>query len=284
MHVDYLVSTGELSVRQLCSIEHALGLKSRCFLSEVVKRMHCNTEKLNVADIGCGVGNMTYWMAQNYSSSGGVTIGFDNSKDQILMAQERSVIDKMLIRNVRFEKEDICNIGKSSKYKNFFDITYARYVLLHVQDLELAIERMVSITKPRGFIIIEEGDKLGQFLYPKFQQFDIAKNIVCELLYKAGLSPNIQDKLQWLISKHSAVEMFYKCGYTQSTFDVSEIERIVKNDALYLLQSLENSLIKYKLISKKRLKNICDKLLDYSVSIGARFDYGNVLQLAYQKK
>jgi len=87
-----------------------------------------------VADIGCGVGNKTAFMARHYSDAD--VYGYDFSKEGIQAASKYHTE-----KNVRFATEDIT----LSKYKKKYDLITAFDVLEHIDDWQTLTKKLIGV-------------------------------------------------------------------------------------------------------------------------------------------
>lgn len=98
----------------------------------------------NILDIGCGIG----WLALELSKFGKVQ-GLDLSEKAIEIA-------KLNNPEAKFEAVDFF---KADLHDDFFDLIIAQEVIDHVFNQELFVEKVSSLLKPRGFLIITTANK-----------------------------------------------------------------------------------------------------------------------------
>ncbi|MGV3724175.1 MAG: SAM-dependent methyltransferase, partial [Actinomycetota bacterium] len=89
----YVLRRGDEGAHRLRVVNGVHGPDSERFLLAAGLR-----PGMRVADIGCGVGAMTAWVAQQVGP-GGEVVGVDISAEQVWKAQER--VDAQGLRNVR---------------------------------------------------------------------------------------------------------------------------------------------------------------------------------------
>jgi SAM-dependent methyltransferase len=106
---------------------------------------------MRLLDCGCGPGSITCDLAEVVAP--GEVIGLDLQPSQVeraaALARERGVV------NVRFEVGSIYTLPFPDAS---FDATFARTVLMHLQDPLAAAREMRRVLKPGGIIGLEDGD------------------------------------------------------------------------------------------------------------------------------
>jgi ubiquinone/menaquinone biosynthesis C-methylase UbiE len=131
-------------------------------------------EGLTVTDIGCGPGNVSLWLSEQVGVTGEV-LSIDNSGAQLAILDEQ--ILKRDIQNITTLKTDIYDLDKIEER---FDLVFCRFTLVHLSQPLIAIQKMRSLLKPGGCLIIAELDNATWFSYPENEalQKDIA--LLCE--------------------------------------------------------------------------------------------------------
>jgi SAM-dependent methyltransferase len=148
----YILATGAQDVERLRLLNQVYGAASHAVL-----RQAGLTEKLCVAEIGCGTGNMTCWIARQVGSTGTV-VGIDKNKPQIVEAQRQAAEQKLT--NVSFQQGDAYTPGLPFES---FDMAYCRLVLMHLQRPLEALRALRDLVRPGGRVVCEELD-LGHWL------------------------------------------------------------------------------------------------------------------------
>jgi 2-polyprenyl-3-methyl-5-hydroxy-6-metoxy-1,4-benzoquinol methylase len=98
-------------------------------------------------EVGAGAGSIANWLADAVGPTGSV-LALD-ANPRFLTRGSR--------RNVDIIRQDI----RDWEGKGAYDLVHARYVLIHIPESELAIERMVASLRPGGWIVLEEPDFLA---------------------------------------------------------------------------------------------------------------------------
>jgi SAM-dependent methyltransferase len=103
-----------------------------------------------VADIGCGHGAMTAWLAERVGD-GGKVYAVDSAAEQLEIA--RRELDRH--SNTHF----VCApIEEEPLPAGQLDIVYSRFLVLHLPDPLAAVRAMVRMLKPTGRLVIEVAD------------------------------------------------------------------------------------------------------------------------------
>jgi SAM-dependent methyltransferase len=76
-----------------------------------------------------------------------------------------------------------------------FDLTFARFLLLHVPDPLAVIQRMWQWTKPGGYLLVMDYDFHTQGAYPPLAVVDEYNRVIFEVLTRTGRDPRVGHKL-----------------------------------------------------------------------------------------
>lgn len=123
-------------------------------------KIHSNQEDLNFVkkiidpqdnweclDIATGAGHLAHIIAQNSKHVIASDITPQMLHEAAILAKDKS------IHNIEFEEFDVHSIPY---VKNKFDLVMSRIAPHHFYDISLAISEMVRVTKPGGYIFIED--------------------------------------------------------------------------------------------------------------------------------
>jgi ubiquinone/menaquinone biosynthesis C-methylase UbiE len=191
------------------------GRKGQCRLNLLHEVYGRETEKLllgiglkpgmHVADIGCGPGTVTFFLARHISPAG-IAYGVDSSTEQLNVALEEA--QKKDIKNVRFIKADVYSLGLK---KDSFDMVYARSLLSHLQDPLCAIIGMMRIVKPGGVLVCEDIDMATIHSEPTTAEYERSVEIWSAL--------GAERRTDYRVGSHMA-DLFRNAGFAnvQETF------------------------------------------------------------------
>jgi SAM-dependent methyltransferase len=142
----YALATGAAAAYRLRLLHALYGPGSRRLLRAAGLR-----RGMRVADLGCGPGLMTAWLAGRVGPEGHV-VGIDASPAQLAQARERSRADRA---NLRFVEASATNPGLPPAS---FDLVYCRFLLMHLPEPERALRAMAALLRPDGILVVEDGD------------------------------------------------------------------------------------------------------------------------------
>jgi ubiquinone/menaquinone biosynthesis C-methylase UbiE len=128
-----------------------------------------------IADIGCGPGNVSLWLAEQVDQTGHV-VGIDNSEEQLAIVNQR--ISEKNLRNISTYKTDIYEVDQMDTR---FDIVFCRFVLMHLAHPLKAIQKLKSILKPGGHLILVENDNSTWFSYPENDSLKQDSELLCKV-------------------------------------------------------------------------------------------------------
>jgi SAM-dependent methyltransferase len=169
-HAPYALATGSAAVRRLHALHEVYSPFARGVLAGAGLKAG-----MNVVDFGCGVGMTTRMLAEMVGPSGSVT-GIDFSTAQVEEATEISA--RAGIDNVSFLQANACETGLP---RACFDLAYCRYLLLHLPNPAACIQEMLSVLKPGGILVLEDGD-----LTTAMSQPPTASNAFADLFGQLG--------------------------------------------------------------------------------------------------
>ena len=120
--------------------------------------------KMKTLDAGCGTGSVTRTMAKIIEP--GIAYGIDFNSLYIDAAKK--LAENEGIKNIKFELQNVDDL----KFDNdFFDLSYCRLVLMHVQNPVKSIEEMIRVTKKGGIVSASDTDDGGLMAFPQCQKF-----------------------------------------------------------------------------------------------------------------
>jgi SAM-dependent methyltransferase len=181
---DYVLATGEEGARRLRVVNAVHGPDSERLL-----RRAGLGGGMRVADIGCGTGMVSAWIAKEVGPDGELA-GVDVSPGQVALA--RAETERCGLKNARFS---VAAAAETGLPRAAFDLVYCRFVLMHVPDPAAALREMRALLKPGGTLVCEDGDFTTPFCEPDSPAYQR-----CFELYRAagdrrGLDFRIGPKL-----------------------------------------------------------------------------------------
>lgn len=154
-----------------------------------IKKLGIN-ERKNILDVACGTGEMSCWIAQQTT---GEVVAIDISQEQLDIARKKASF--LGIKNIRFIKLSVFNLEKLSK---LFDFIYCRFLLVHIQNPEMAIKSMYDRLAEDGVVACEEATASVSFCYPESPYFNKWLNLWSVLRRSNGTDLDLGLKLPHL--------------------------------------------------------------------------------------
>jgi ubiquinone/menaquinone biosynthesis C-methylase UbiE len=140
--------------------ERRLALQAKMFegLTEDLLRRAGVAAGMDVLDIGCGIGDVSFLAARLVGPSGSV-VGIDRGDDSIETARRRA--RSLGIENVTFVTADISGFETDK----MFDAVIGRLILLYLPDPAQSLQRLSSRLRLGGVMAFQEMD-MSTFLPP----------------------------------------------------------------------------------------------------------------------
>ncbi|MDM9382386.1 methyltransferase domain-containing protein [Chlorogloeopsis sp. ULAP01] len=157
----YTLATGELGAYRLEILNRIHMLHTEFLLGRVGLR-----QGMQVADIGCGTGNVSNWFARQVGSSG-LVFGVDSSSAQLQQARRNA--EALGLNNIKLFEASAYKTGLPN---NSFDLVYCRFLLMHLNRPADAVNEMRSLLKPNGVLVCEEADFSCVFCDPPSPAYD----------------------------------------------------------------------------------------------------------------
>jgi 2-polyprenyl-3-methyl-5-hydroxy-6-metoxy-1,4-benzoquinol methylase len=112
-------------------------------------------EGMNVLDIGCGPGSVTFLAAELVGRAGSVT-GVD--RDPAMLATARADALSSRQSNVSFIRADLAELSAEGWLEAGFDAIVGRLILLHLDDPVAVLRRLMPHLHPGGVVVFSEPD------------------------------------------------------------------------------------------------------------------------------
>jgi SAM-dependent methyltransferase len=184
----YILATGDQAAARLLLLERIFGTSTRSLLQAagIMRGM-------KIAEIGCGSGLMTAWLAETVGPKGAVT-AVDASDDQLRLA-ERNLQSSGLL-NVSLHQAHAYQTGLP---RESFDLLYSRFLMCHLSEPLKALLEMRALLKPGGILVCEDHDDGGIFTVPQIHAYQRLVEISGALNQSKGLDSAIGLKLPSLL-------------------------------------------------------------------------------------
>ena len=262
----YVLATGAAGEERLAVVNEVHGPDTRAFLTKSGLR-----PGMRVADIGCGIGTISCWMAAQVGAHGSVA-GVDISADQVVTARRRALDDG--VDNVTFSSASAYDTGLEA---NGFDLVFCRFVLMHLQRPEAALREMRSLLRPGGILAVEDGDFTALFCHPPLAAFDRFTELYRAAGARHGADFEIGRRLYELV--RSAGFDSADVTLAQPIFVRGQAKRLPE----WTLAECEATLVEAQLTTPAEIKEIVAVLADYAASDGTAIGMARMMQVAATK-
>jgi ubiquinone/menaquinone biosynthesis C-methylase UbiE len=128
---------------------------------------------MKVLDAGCGSGAVTRLIARRVFPE--EVVGLD--MDPLFIEEARRLAESEGIENVRF---DIGNIEDLEYDDGSFDLSYCRFVLMHLHDPVKAVSELKRVTKKGGSVTAAEPDDGSVVFFPTLPKLEDYRSKYCE--------------------------------------------------------------------------------------------------------
>ena len=165
-------------------------------------------------EVGGGLGTITRWLSDRVGAEGHVlTTDIDTR-----------FLEKIGRSNVEVRLHDIVNDALPD---STFDIAYARLVLEHVSDPDVAIDRMLMAVRPGGWLMIEDFEVRS--IRPDDPQESLSKTMAAmrEVTAKAGTHPRLGMSLGRRLRARGLVDLGHE-GRVQLCRGNSDAARLAR--------------------------------------------------------
>ena len=185
---DYVLAVGEAAARRLRVLDEVFGPHSR----ELLRRAGL-TQGMRVADIGCGSGLVSLWIAAQLGAGGSVT-GVDMSGEQLRVAEKNA--GAAGLTNVSFQE---ASAYETKLPRGQFELVYSRFLMCHLTDPAKALSEMRTLLRPDGILVCEDHDDGGIFSEPQTGAYERLVEISESVNRIRGLDSYIGLKLPRLV-------------------------------------------------------------------------------------
>jgi len=214
-------------------------------LAGIRSGMHC-------ADIGCGIGDMTFMMAKLVGKSGSV-IGIDRNSDVIEVCKKRAA--KENITNVKFFVGDVYDNELS---KDSFDLVFSRFLFQHLEEPKRALKAMTKLVTVGGMVVAEENDHDIWLTYPSSAGLEKLRRVYVDLLGLSNCDELIARKLY---------KLFSECGLNASVGSYCiciPMNGPYNTIGMLTAESLKPRILKAKLMSEAEFIEMMAELQNYT--------------------
>jgi SAM-dependent methyltransferase len=127
-------------------------------------------------EFGCGMGYVTRWAAEQ----GAQATGIDVNEEQIRACQELA----NGMPNVQFHTG---NIYEPAFEPNSVDVTYNRWVMVHLKQPVDAMRAIYKVLKPGAVMVCEEADVSAVYAEPRSAAYEESREIALQAGHRRGV-------------------------------------------------------------------------------------------------
>lgn len=216
----YAIQVGESDKERIILQHKIFGPGTEVFLEKLKVK-----PGQNVLVIGCGAGDELFLFSKLVGPQGKV-VGIDQSLEQIEVASQRT--KEKNLSNIEFKNIAIEQLNELNEN---FDVVYGRMVLVHVPEVENAIDLMFSKVKKGGYLACEEPEISTCQIFPHSPAVAEHITLLGKLIQSNGGDPELGTKLFSYFKKLSLNPVDI------SFFQPAVIEPALKKSALLSVQS-----------------------------------------------
>jgi len=244
---DYVLGSSEREFKRL-------SLQSKIFEQESLQTLRLAGIKpgMRCADIGCGIGDVTFMMAKLIGKSGSV-IGIDRNSDVIEICNQRAKKERLV--NARFFVGDIYDNKLS---KNSFDLVFSRFLFQHLGEPKRAIKEMMKLVIAGGTVVAEENDHDTWLTYPPSSGLEKLRRVYIESLRLSNCDALVARKLY---------KLFLECGLNPSVGSYTiciPMHGPYNMVGILTAESLKPRILEAKLMSEAAFREMMAELRGYS--------------------
>ena len=181
---DYVLATGDEGAARLHLLDEVYGASSRAA---------CDAAGLGagwrVADVGCGVGDMSCWLGERVGPQGGV-IAIDVSADQLLHGREEAA--RRGLGNVSFVEGSAYEPGLPS---GELDLVFCRFLLCHLKRPADALAQMAALLRPGGTLVAQDMVMTSMFSDPPSRAYRRFAELSVEVSAALGVDYDVGRRL-----------------------------------------------------------------------------------------
>ena len=181
---DYVLATGDQGAARLHLLDEVYGASSRaaCAAAGLAAGWR-------VADVGCGVGDMSCWLGERVGPQGGV-VAMDVSADQLLHGREQAV--RRGLGNVSFVEGSAYEPGLPP---GEFDLAFCRFLLCHLQRPADALAQMAALLRPGGTLVAQDMVMTSMFSDPPSRAYSRFAELSVEVGAALGVDYDVGRRL-----------------------------------------------------------------------------------------
>lgn len=198
-----------------------------------------------VWDIGCGSGAVSEYLVRSVGEEGHV-YAIDISQEQLTRTQKR--LQRLGFKNISFVCGDITTLENFSKREA--DLVYARMVLMHLREPEIALRKMAQLLKPSGILSLQESTMSAAGTLTTCEVVNDYFQTLIALGIFNGVDFNIGKKLPTLCQKSESFDVLEHYTTQQHLDPMTTKELLLRR-----LEEWEAKALEAKLVTLEQLQH-----------------------------
>lgn len=239
----YMLATGEAAARRLRLIDSIFGPSTRGLLLSSGL-----TAGWRVAEIGCGVGLVSFWIAEQVGSIGSV-VAVDASAIQIETAANYAA--QKGLTNIAFHTADAYDTGLA---RESFDLVFSRFLMCHVPEPTRAMREMRSLLKLGGVLVCEDYDQRSVTSEPPSRCYRRLNEISDAMDAAFGVDSNIGPKLP---------RLFQEVGFIGPQVAMQQFVRLRGEEKRFweiTLQEARPAILQHGVATAEEVDEVCSEM------------------------
>jgi len=200
---EYILATGDAAAVRLRLLDEIFGPGTREFLTAIGLR-----PGWRVADIGCGIGLVALWIAEQVGQKGQV-FAVDVSAEQLRVAESNAAAAGL--KNISFHQASAYHTGLP---RESFDLVCSRFLMCHLQRPVDALKEMGALVRKGGLLTCEDCDDSSIVTDPPSRAYTRLIEIGRTVHARRGLDSEIGLKLP---------RLFREAGFGSPNISVKQV-------------------------------------------------------------
>ncbi len=224
-------------------------------LAELIHHDSIWQEGSTILEAGCGVGAQIKTVAPKNNKS--TFISIDISRESLDQASK--LADNLGIDNVEFKQANIFDLPFEDEY---FDHIFVCFVLEHLPNPVKALNKLKRVLKPKGTIMVIEGDHGSTYFHPDSKEAKKAIQCLVLLQQHNGGDANIGRKLYPILEEagFKQINVSPRQVYVDDSIP-KLVESFTKNTFTAMVRGISEEAISKELISRNDMQKGIDDLL-----------------------
>ncbi|HKW35241.1 MAG TPA: methyltransferase domain-containing protein [Candidatus Acidoferrum sp.] len=239
----YSLASGVRAAPRLSLLNEIFGSASQELLTQVGLR-----SGQRVAEIGCGTGLMTRWIAQQVGPEGSV-YGIDISDAQLAIASENA--SSVSSRNIYFREApaDATGLPRGS-----FDVVYSRFLMCHLLHPDSALREMWALLSDGGVLVCEDFEMSAVSTRPPTPSYDQLLRVSRALDERDAVDSDIGAKLHTLFIDNG-------CGNPEvSVYEPAFLRGELKHFWRITLEEAAPTILGSRIATAEEISSLCEQL------------------------